>query len=180
VDTPATQLELVRPWRIAAFVVAAIAGVELLLLVVAALVLAGRTFAPQINAAAAAAKPAPKHHAAVPAPAKTEPFRPPRLVATLPRSKTGILILNGNGVQRAAAQAATIVRARGYLVTDTKNAPRSDYPTWRLMAAPDMGGEAKRFAKDLDMPLGRVGPLDGMTPKQLHGARLVLILGVSR
>jgi hypothetical protein len=48
------------------------------------------------------------------------------------------------------------------------------------MAAPDMGGEAKRFAKDLDMPLGRVGPLDGMTPKQLHGARLVLILGVSR
>lgn len=179
-DTPATQLELVRPWRIAAFVVAGIAGVELLLLVVAALVLAGHALAPHINAAAAAAKPAPKHHAAAPAPAKTKPFRPPRLVATLPRSKTGILILNGNGVAGAAAQTAAVVRARGYLVTDTKNAPRSGYPTWHLMAAPGYAAEAKRFAKDLDLAPARVGPLDGMTPKQLHGAKLVVIVGVSR
>jgi hypothetical protein len=91
-----------------------------------------------------------------------------------------VIVLNGNGINGAAAQAATIVRARGYRVTDTKNAPRTGYPTWRLMTAPGYAAEALRFARDLDLSKSRVGPLDGMTPKQLHGAKLVLILGASR
>jgi hypothetical protein len=48
------------------------------------------------------------------------------------------------------------------------------------MAAPGYAAEAVRFARDLDLARSRVGPLDGMTPRQLHGAKLVLILGTSR
>ena len=98
----------------------------------------------------------------------------------LTRAKTGVLVLNGNGIDGAAAQAASIVRARGYAVTATKNAPRTGYPTWRLMTAPGYAAEAIRFARDLGLSRSRVGPLDGMIPKQLHGAKLVLILGATR
>jgi hypothetical protein len=48
------------------------------------------------------------------------------------------------------------------------------------MTAPGYAAEAIRFARDLDLSRSRVGPLDGMTPKQLHGAKLVLILGTNR
>jgi hypothetical protein len=181
VDSPA-QIELVRPWRTATLVAGGIAGVELVLLIVLGIVLLGRSVAPQVRAAAARAATAPKHQAAQTAPAsKAKPARhPARAGHLLPRAKTSILILNGNGINGAAAQAAGIVRSRGYTVTDTRNAPRTGYPTWRLMAAPGYAGEASRFARDLGLARSRVGPLDGMIPRQLHGAKLVLILGASR
>jgi Sec-independent protein translocase protein TatA len=181
VDTPA-QIELVRPWRTATLVASGVAALELVALVVLGLVLLGRSLAPNVHAAAAKAAQEPKKHAAAPAKHETRPkpahaTRPARL---LPRSKTGVLVLNGNGINGAAAQAATVVRARGYRVTGTKNAPRTGYPSWRLMTAPGYAAEATRFARDLDLARSRVGPLDGMTPKQLHGAKLVLILGATR
>jgi LytR cell envelope-related transcriptional attenuator len=181
VDTPAAQIELVRPWRTATLIASCVAGLELVLLVVLGVVVLGRSVAPHVRAAAAKAAHAPKHHA-VPAAHRAAPARRPAAHAThlLPRSKTSVLILNGNGINGAAAQAATIVRSRGYAVTDTKNAPRTGYPTWRLMAAPGYAGEARRFARDMGLFQSRVGPLDGMTPRQLHGAKLVLILGGSR
>jgi hypothetical protein len=46
------------------------------------------------------------------------------------------------------------------------------------MYRPDFAGEAKRFARDLN--LGLVEPLDGMRPAQLHGAQIVVILGAAR
>jgi LytR cell envelope-related transcriptional attenuator len=184
VDSPA-QVELVRPWRTATLVAGGIAGVELVLLVLLGILLLGRSVAPQVRAAAARAAAAPTHHAAPAAsasktkakPASRHPAHPGRL---LPRAKTSVLILNGNGINGAAAQAAGIVRSRGYAVTDTKNAPRTGYPTWRLMAAPGYAAEASRFARDMGLAQSRVGPLDGMIPRQLHGAKLVLILGTSR
>jgi hypothetical protein len=181
VDTPAAQVELVRPWRTATLVASCIAGLELVLLVVLGVVVLGRSVAPHVHAAAARAAQAPNHHAA-PArhPARRAKHSAPHAARLLPRSKTSVLILNGNGINGAAAQAATIVRSRGYAVTDTRNAPRSGYPTWRLMAAPGYAGEARRFARDMGLGQRRVGPLDGMTPRQLHGAKLVLILGTSR
>jgi LytR cell envelope-related transcriptional attenuator len=181
VDTRAAQVELVRPWRTATVVATAIAGLELVLLIVLGFVVLGRSVAPQVHAAAARAAAAEKHHAA-PRPAKTTAAhpRPAHTARLLPRSKTSVLILNGNGINGAAAQAAVIVRSRGYAVTDTSNAPRSGYPTWRLMAAPGFTAEARRFARDMGLARSRVGPLDGMIPKQLHGAKLVLILGTSR
>ena len=177
-DTPA-QVELVRPWRTATMVATTVAGLELVLLVVLGLVVLGRSVAPHVHAAAARAALAPKHHAA-PKPAKATHARAAHSARLLPRAKTSVLILNGNGIEGAAAQAAGIVRARGYAVTDTRNAPRSGYPTWRLMAAPGYAAEARRFARDMGLAQSRVGPLDGMIPRQLHGAKLVLILGAER
>ena len=183
VDTPATQIELVRPWRTATFVAAGVAAVELVLLVVPAVALLGRSLAPHIHAAAAQAaaprrstrrgsrageatrsRDRPPHAARDPAP--LEDRRPdPERQRGQRRGRPG-----GGGSSAPAATASA----------DTKNAPRSGYPTWRLMAAPGYAAEAKRFARDIDLRPRRVGPLDGMTPKQLHGAKLVLILGVSR
>jgi hypothetical protein len=180
VDLPATQVELIRPWRTATVVATAVAGLELVALIVLGLIVLGRSVAPHVHAAAARAALAPRHHAA-PHPAKPAHHRPPAHPARLlPRAKTSVLILNGNGIDGAAAQAAAIVRSRGYAVTDTRNAPRTGYPTWRLMAAPGYAAEARRFAQDMGLAQSRVGPLDGMIPRQLHGAKLVLILGVSR
>jgi hypothetical protein len=173
-------VELVRPWRRATLVASGVAAVELVALVILGVVVLGRTLAPHVHAAATQAAREPKTHAAAPAKHKDaqKPAQPAHRV--LPRGKTGVLVLNGNGVNGAAAAAATVVRARGYRVTGTKNAPRTGYPTWRLMTAPGYAPEAFRFARDLDLSKSRVGPLDGMTPKQLHGAKLVLILGTSR
>jgi hypothetical protein len=175
VDSFAPQVELIRPWRTATLVAATVAGVELVLLLIAGSVLLGRSLWPHVHAAAARAALETRHHAT-----PVKPVQQPPAVAKLPRSKTGILILNGNGVQGAAAEAATLVDTRGYPVVATQNAPRTGYPTWRLMAAPGYAGEAMRFAKDMDLPRARVGPLDGLTVKQLHGAKLVLLLGISR
>jgi len=175
VDFLAPQVELVRPWRIATIVAATVAGIELVLLLAAGSVLLGRSLWPHVHSAATRAAIEAKHHAAPAKPVVRAPA-----IAKLPRSKTGILILNGNGVEGAAAQAATLVDARGYPVVATQNAPRTGYPTWRMMAAPGFAGEALRFAKDMDLPRARVGPLDGMTVKQLHGAKVVLLLGISR
>jgi hypothetical protein len=181
VDSPA-PVDLIRPWRTATLVASCVAGVELVLLVVLGVVLLGRSVAPHVRAAAAKAAQAPKHHAepASVRPAKQRRRHAPHVARLLPRSKTSVLILNGNGINGAAAEAATIARSRGYAVSDTRNAPRTGYPTWRLMAAPGYAGEARRFARDMGLFQSRVGPLDGMTPRQLHGAKLVLILGASR
>ena len=175
-SSPAT-VELVRSWRTATLVASALAALELVLLVVCGLILAGRSLIPPTDAAAR-----PAHVAKVaPKPAAPHVFRPPaRVVARLPRAKTGVLILNGNGVAGAAAQAASLVRSRGYVVKEVGNAPRAGYPTWRLMYGPGYAGEATRFGRDLGMPESQIGPLDGMKPGQLHGGQLVLILGSAR
>ena len=180
-DSPAPQIELVRPWRRATLVASGVAAIELIALVILGVVLLGRSLAPHVHAAAAQAA-RETRHASAPAKhkANSKPAAPAHAARMLPRSKTGVLVLNGNGINGAAAEASAIVRARGYRVAGTKNAPRTGYPTWRLMTAPGYAAEAIRFARDLDLPRTRVGPLDGMTPRQLHGAKLVLILGTSR
>jgi hypothetical protein len=174
VDAPIPQLELVRPWRTATIVAALIAAVELALLVVAGLILVGRSIAPH---AASASPPAAK--AAVKKGTVPKPHLAP-VVAHLPRSKVGVIILNGNGISGAAASASTLVTARGYTVKSVGNARHTGYASWRLMYGPGFAGEAKRFARDLGMSAASYGPLDGMKPGQLHGAQLLLILGRSK
>ena len=179
VPLPAAGPELVHPWRIATLVATAVAGLELVLLIVFGMILLGRSLAPHVHSAAAAhAVVTPKAAAPAPVAARSKPHRPAPAVAKLSRAQTGVLVLNGTGVTGAAAQAAALVKARGYLVKDVGNAPRTGYPTSRVMYRPGFEAEAKRFAKD--MSLGRVGPLDGMTPAQLHGAPVVLLVGASR
>ena len=148
-----------------------------MLLVVAGMVLLGKSLAPHVHAAAERQALAPKRATSQPAPA-AKPHRPPNAVARIPRAETGVLVLNGNGVQGAAAEAAALVTARGYPVKKVGNAPRTGYAKTSVFFAPGYEGEAERFAKDMN--LGQVGPLDGIKPAQLHGAQLVLLLCSTR
>ncbi len=179
-EHPLAQTELVRPWRTATLVASGIAAVELVLLVVAGLVLIGRQVAPHVHGGArksAAAKPAAAKHEPAPKETAPPPARPHRSVIKLARAQTKVLVLNGNGISGAAAQAASLVRARGYQVTEVGNAERTGYAHTILMYRPHFRAEALRFKRDLNLTV--VAPLDGMTPRQLKGAHLVEILGAA-
>jgi LytR cell envelope-related transcriptional attenuator len=93
----------------------------------------------------------------------------------LPRSRTSVLVLNGNGVNGAAGAAATVVRHLHYSVRSVGNAPRMDYPQSLVMFRPGLRREAMRFAHDLGVKL--VGPLDGLRLGAIHRAKLVYVLG---
>jgi hypothetical protein len=102
------------------------------------------------------------------------PSRPEPKRATLSRRETSILVLNGNGISGAAAAEASRARARGYQVAGTGNAARS-YGRSVVMYRAGRRPEAKRLAADMGVTL--VGPLDGIGPRQLQGAQLVVVLG---
>ena len=176
VDHPAS-LELVRPWRTATLVATGIAAVELLLLIGAGMILVGKSLAPHGHAAHRAATSKPKP-AAVRKQAAAKPHAPAKVAPKLPRAKTHVIVLNGNGLQGAASAEAALVEARGYRIAKVGNAARLGYAKTLVMYRPGFAGEAQRFGHDLN--LGLVEPLDGMKPAQLHGAHLVVILGASR
>jgi len=161
----------VRPWRTATVLIAAVAAVELVLLVIVGGALLAKPGSPERRAT-----PEAKAAAAASAPKKPAPIRatkaPP---AELPRRKVRVVVLNGNGRQGAAAQAAARVTGRGYKLGVVGNAPRQDYPRSLVMYRRGFEGEARRLARDLGVAV--VGPLDGMRPGQLHGAHAVFILG---
>jgi len=162
----------VRPWRTAVLVVAAIAAVELILLVMlGGALLAKPTSAHSGHATAAHGKATPKTK---PRPAPTTATKA-AAPAQLPRRKVTVVILNGNGRQGAAATAASRVSGRGYRIGLVANAPSHDYATSLVMYRPGFRGEASRLARDLGVKV--VSPLDGVRPSQLHGAQAVLILG---
>lgn len=103
------------------------------------------------------------------APGRPEPKRP-----TLTRAQTKVLVLNANGITGAAASEASRARARGYKVSGTGNAPLTQGQSV-VLYRPGHEPEGKRLARDEGIPL--VGPLDGITPRQLHGAQVVVVLG---
>ena len=90
------------------------------------------------------------------------------------RSKTVVLVLNGNGRTGAAASAASRVRSRGYKIGAVTNAPRQVSRSI-VMYKPGFAGEGRRLGKDLGVRL--VTPLDGMRAGQLGRAHVVFILG---
>lgn len=102
-------------------------------------------------------------------PGRPEPKRP-----TLTRAQTKVLVLNANGITGAAATEASRARARGYKVSATGNAPLTSGQSV-VLYRPGHRPEAKRLARDEGIPL--VGPLDGLTLRQLHGAQVVIVLG---
>ena len=103
------------------------------------------------------------------APGRAEPKRP-----TLTRAQTKVLVLNANGISGAAATEASRARARGYKISATGNAPLT-LGRSVVLYRPGHKPEAQRLARDESIPL--VGPLDGITPRQLHGAQVVIVLG---
>lgn len=162
---------LVRPWRTAALVTGAIALVELvILLALGTGALAGAVSHRVQRAAehrARASTTPPPHHAR-----HQRAAIPP---ARLPRSKTRVLVLNGNGRQGAAAAEASRVSAHGYRIGGVANASRSNYGRSIVMYRPRFAGEGRRLGRDMRISL--ITPLDGLRARQLRGAELVLILG---
>ena len=156
--------DLVRPWRRATIAVSAIAALELVALAGIAIALLGNPLARHLRESAATAG-TPRKRADIPAPAKK---------ATLERSETSVIVLNGNGQAGAAAAAADRISARGYLVGNVGNAAGSTAHTL-IMYRPGYAAEGARLGRDLHVRIVR--PLDGMRPSQLMGAHLVLIMG---
>ena len=137
-------------------------GVAALGLVVLLVVVVGMISRPST----ADAKRAPAKHRA---PGRPEPKRP-----TLTRAQTSVLVLNANGINGAAATEASRARARGYKISATRDTALTQGKSV-VLYRPGHRPEAKRLALDEGIPL--VGPLDGITPRQLHGAQVVIVLG---
>ena len=153
-----------RPWRTATLVASAVAALELVVIIIAGIALLEQP----VRRAAEKAVLAPVR--------KSPPVKPTAAdVPTLARSQTSVLVLNGNGRTGAAADAAERVRARGYRVSAVGNASRSDYPRTVVMYRRGHRGEAARLARDLRVKT--IGPLDGLRPRELLGAHVVLVLG---
>jgi hypothetical protein len=158
VETSATELHPQPLWT-ATLVVVGVAALGLLLLLI---VVVGMISKPSTADAKRALA---KHRA----PGRPEPKRP-----TLTRAQTSVLVLNANGITGAAAAEASRARARGYKVSGTGNTARTLGQSV-VLYRPGHRPEARRLARDEGIPV--VGPLDGITPRQLHGAHVVIVLG---
>ena len=156
---------LVRPWRTTAIVASGIAALELLILLTVATAMIGKDVTAQAREAGFA------RATGIP----SKPVRPEPKQATLPRGETSVIVLNGNGRTGAAAEAASRVRARGYAISGTGNAARSDYGQSVVMYRAGRRAEARRLAHDLHIRL--VGPLEGIRKRDLLGADVALIIG---
>ena len=162
---------LVRPWRTAAYVAGAVAAVELVLLL---LIGGGRIAGALSDRMQVAARDRVLPTSGQTATATRVPKRAHLRTAARPRSKTVVMVLNGNGRAGAAAAAASRVHSRGYRIGVVANAPQ-EAPRTIVMFKPGFAPEGRRLAHDLGIRL--VGPLDGVRPRALGHAQVVLILG---
>jgi hypothetical protein len=110
---------------------------------------------------------------AAPAPVTKKPAASKRPI--LSRGAVSVTVLNGNGVSGAAAAEASRVRARGYRLGVVGNAPRGGYGRTIVMYRPGLNREGSRLAHDLG--IGIASPLDGLRPRDLHGAKLAVVVG---
>ena len=149
-----------HPWRTIAVVAAGLATLELVGLIAVGTALLAK---PVAHAARAAVQ----TPAATP---KKAPVRPP-----LPRGAVSVTVLNGNGVAGAAAAMASRVRARGYVIGQVGNAPRSGYGRTLVMYRIGRRPEGLRLARDLG--IRAVSPLDGLKPRDLMGAQVAVVVG---
>lgn len=154
------------PWRTATLVASAVAALELVILAVLGVMLLADPVSQHVRDAAEAKVFAP---VAKPRPAATidEP--------KLSRAETSVIVLNGNGRAGAAAESAAKVRGLGYAIGNVGNAPRSDVMRTIVMYRAGYQPEAARLAADLKLKI--VGPLDGLTPADLLGAHVALVIG---
>jgi hypothetical protein len=161
----AVPFEAVRPWRTAAVVASGVAAVELLALIVTATFLLGHSVTS--HGAAAATKPASTKLATTKAAQH----------AVLPRTRTRVIVLNGNGQAGAAASEAAAIHSRGYKISAVGNAPQSTHGPTLVMYRPGYAGEGRRLARDTGISI--VTALNGLRPSSLQRAQLVIVLGAS-
>jgi hypothetical protein len=152
-------------WRTAAIVAGGIAALELVGLIVVGTVALGHSVTSHTARAAVA-----PHR---PATAASKPVRR----AALPRTKTRVVVLNGNGEAGAAGAEADAIRARGYKISAVGNAPRPSQAPTLVMYRPGYAAEGHRLARDTG--IGVVSALDGLKTSSLHRAQLVIVLGAS-
>jgi hypothetical protein len=173
-----SQESVETPWRTAAIVAAGVAALELLVLVIVGIVFGAKLVTDRAESAVAAPRAAAKSGsasrgeggaAAGKAAEKTAP------AAELPRSRTSVIVLNGNGLSGAASVGADRVRGLHYIIAATGNAPRTDFQRSIVMYRPGFKGEALRLGRDLHVR--RVTPLDGLTRRDLQGAHLAFVIG---
>jgi hypothetical protein len=169
VELPLQAPEVIVPWRTVAIVAGAVAIVELLIL----LVISGGALVQALSDGGSHS--ATRKGRATPAPAKHTKRQLASSAATIARSRTKVLVLNGNGRQGAAASVASRVQRRGYRIEGVANASRTNFARSIVMYRPGFAGEGRRLARDLAVKV--VTPLDGMRVRELHGAHLVFILG---
>lgn len=166
----------IRPWRTATLLTALIAIAEFVALIVLGGMLLAKPLSHAVLRQAEASALAPAKPAKV---VTGTPAVPKHLAVVKPklsRARTGVLVLNGNGRTGAASAEAVTLHQLGYPVLATGNAPRNDYATTVAMYRPGMRAEGIRLGRDLHLKV--VGPLDGLHPAALHGAKVALILGV--
>jgi pyruvate/2-oxoglutarate dehydrogenase complex dihydrolipoamide acyltransferase (E2) component len=171
-----------NPWRSTALVASGVAALELFILVILAFAIFVKPMlSNEPGKAAAPAKKAAATKTAAAAPAKSSATKtaatskPAKAAAPLARTRTKVLILNGNGRSGAASEKAAWVMTKGYPIAATTNASRSDFARSLVMYKPGFEAEAKRFGKDFNV--SRVIPLDGMKQSELQGGVIVLIIG---
>jgi LytR cell envelope-related transcriptional attenuator len=152
-------------WRTATIVASGIAVFELVLVVILLTALIGKGLSAQAKEAALTRATG----------VTTKAFKPEPKRVTLARGETSVMVLNGNGIAGAAAAASDRVKAKGYLVAATGNATRSDFGQSVIMYRTGRKPEAQRLARDLGIRL--VGPLEGMSTRDLLGAHVALVLG---
>jgi len=156
------------PWRTATLVVGAIAAAEL----VALIGIGAVHLAPKHPARAAAAKTPSKA-----APVHVRKVAPPPSHPLRARADVRVLILNGNGVQGAAATEAARLQGAGYRIGGAQNAQRHNYSQSMVLYVPGWIKEARRLAHDAGIHL--VAPVDGLRPAALKGSQAVVILGTA-
>jgi hypothetical protein len=162
-------------------VAAAVAAVELFILVLIAIAFATRFFAGEVDRVAESAvkqaTPAAQQSVTQSSSSASNNGQSSKPAAKpmLPRGETAVIVLNGNGIAGAASTTADAVQARGYLISGSANAPRSDFERSVIMFRPGFEREAERLAADMN--IRRVAPLDGISKGDLQGAHLALIIG---
>jgi hypothetical protein len=167
------------PWRTAAIVAAAVAAVELFILVLVGVVFGAKLLTNHAEKAIVTATGA-KTSATTPpvtteTPAKKASATKSTPAPELPRRRTSVVVLNGNGLPGVAAVSADRLRHFHYIIAATGNAPRTDFRRSLVMYRKGYEGAAIRLAHDLHVR--RVTPLDGMKLRDLQGAHLALIIG---
>jgi hypothetical protein len=156
----------------------AIAAVELFILLMIGFVFGAKAFSEKTQTATTAAIQREVPQAAqsqAKGTAETSAQEKKKRSGPLPRGKTSVIVLNGNGIPGAAATSADQVHALHYIVTATGNAPSTGFASSVVMFRPGFKPAAKRLAHDLNVK--RVTPLDGMTNGDLQGAQLALVIG---
>ena len=159
------------PWRATAVAAGAVALVELAALIAIGLIHIAPHAAPAATTAAAAAPTVPVHATTAP----VHRVAQPPAVPLRPHSAVRVLVLNGNGVNGAAAAAAARLQGAGYRIGGAADAARHDYAQSIVMYVPGWAKEAHRLAREAGVRL--VSPVDGLRPSQLRGSKLILLLG---